>query len=76
MKHMFKLPLVAVAALASSPAFAHPGSAAHTFADGMAHPLTGADHLMVMIAVGLFAATRPLSRAWQAPAVFLSLIHI
>ncbi|HRE53558.1 MAG TPA: HupE/UreJ family protein, partial [Candidatus Competibacter sp.] len=31
-------------------------SADHGFAAGLLHPLTGLDHLLAMVAVGLFAA--------------------
>lgn len=53
-----RLPLAAAVALtAASAAQAHPGAAhVHALADGLLHPLTGADHLIAMIAVGLVAA--------------------
>lgn len=42
---------------ASSPAFAHSdGDFAHGIWHGMAHPITGWDHLIAMIAVGLWGA--------------------
>lgn len=41
----------------SSPAFAHLNPAEHgSFAAGFTHPLTGADHILAMVAVGLWAA--------------------
>ena len=49
----------AVAALfaASAPAWAHTGvGEAHGFAHGFLHPLGGVDHVLAMVAVGLFAA--------------------
>lgn len=53
-----RLPLAAAVTLtAASAAHAHPGAAhVHALADGLLHPLTGADHLIAMIAVGLVAA--------------------
>jgi urease accessory protein len=49
--------LVALAALFSTAAFAHPGDHSHLgFAAGFAHPFTGLDHLLAMIAVGLWAS--------------------
>jgi urease accessory protein len=39
----------------STAAFAHPGHAGG-FAGGLVHPLTGLDHLLAMVAVGLWAS--------------------
>ena len=35
---------------------AHPGHSGAGFTHGFAHPLGGADHLLAMVAVGLWAA--------------------
>lgn len=49
--------LSTVAALMASPAFAHPGhDVTAGFSAGFAHPFLGADHLLAMVAVGLWAA--------------------
>jgi urease accessory protein len=41
----------------SSSAFAHPGLGhVHGYFDGLSHPLSGLDHILAMIAVGLLAA--------------------
>lgn len=57
------------------PALAHTGVDAglhHGFTAGFLHPLTGADHLVAMVAVGLWSALA--ARRWQdllaAPAAF------
>ena len=43
-------------------AFAHPGGAqAHGLIAGLAHPISGVDHLAAMAAVGVIAA-----QAWRA----------
>lgn len=61
--------------LASSVALAHPGHATvspgNMLAAGLLHPLTGIDHLLAMLAVGLWAATSHISRRmpWAAPAM-------
>ena len=34
---------------------AHPGGEVHSFVAGAAHPLSGLDHLLAMLAVGLLA---------------------
>lgn len=42
---------------AASPAFAHVGQgSAAGFAHGLAHPLSGIDHVIAMLAVGIYAA--------------------
>ena len=68
-----KLSLAALAAVAvagfSSAAFAHPG---HTggLTDGLAHPFTGLDHVLAMVAVGLWASQLGRRAMWLLPAVF------
>jgi urease accessory protein len=50
---------------------AHTGHGAHTLADGLTHPL-GADHLLAMVAVGLWsAAALPARKAWLGPLTFV-----
>ncbi len=69
---------IGLAALASialaAPAFAHPGlpGHAHGFANGLAHPLSGLDHLLAMLGVGVWSALAlKRSRVLLAPAAFL-----
>ncbi|GAD88908.1 urease accessory protein UreJ [Vibrio halioticoli NBRC 102217] len=38
-------------------AFAHPGHADHSFFSGLTHPLTGVDHLIMLLAFGLLVGT-------------------
>lgn len=67
------LPIVVASSFAAAtPAMAHSGHAGHDLAYGFAHPFVGLDHLLAMLAVGMWAATREAQRAWQAPAVFLT----
>ena len=50
--------VLALALLAPPPAFAHPGhDHGAGFLAGLAHPLGGLDHLVAMVAVGLWAAS-------------------
>lgn len=59
-------------AAAASLAQAHTGHGASTFLEGLAHPL-GLDHLLAMVAVGLWSAVcLPAARAWAGPAVFMA----
>lgn len=56
---MFKRLSLAAATLAATalPAFAHLNPEEHgSFMAGISHPLSGADHILVMIAVGIWAA--------------------
>jgi urease accessory protein len=57
-------------------AFAHPGLPGHThgFADGVLHPLTGIDHVLAMVAVGLFAAQLGGRALWLVPASFVAVM--
>lgn len=62
-----------IALLGSGSVLAHTGAGAHVhLADGLVHPLLGADHLLAMLAVGLWSVwSLPTPRQWQGPAAFL-----
>lgn len=68
--------LAAAAALLGLPALAlghpgHPGDAAQaSLVQGLLHPLTGLDHLLAMLAVGLWAAQLQGRAAWMLPGLF------
>ncbi|WP_404477765.1 HupE/UreJ family protein [Novosphingobium sp. BL-52-GroH] len=53
-------------------ASAHPGHGDTSFAAGLLHPLTGADHLAAMLLVGLGAAVFVRRSGWVLPATFLA----
>lgn len=58
--------------LASGSAFAHPGHGTG-LAAGLAHPFTGLDHLLAMVAVGLWAAQQKERGAlWKIPLAFVA----
>lgn len=58
---------------AATAASAHPGHGTDGLAAGVAHPFLGADHLLAMVAVGLWsAATFAAKRCAIAPALFLA----
>lgn len=52
MKKTFALALLLVAL----PAFAHPGHDSNPLQDGLLHPLTGLDHLLMLLGTGVLAA--------------------
>ncbi|MEP7311309.1 MAG: HupE/UreJ family protein [Pseudomonadota bacterium] len=64
-------------ALLPALALAHPGSSGHdttTFALGLTHPFTGIDHLLAMLAIGLWAAQLGGRMRWAVPASFVLLL--
>jgi urease accessory protein len=63
--------LLAVLAALSSPAFAHttPGQA-EGFATGFLHPLSGLDHVLAMVAVGIWGAQLKRPAIWVLPVTF------
>lgn len=64
--------VAAALALAAGVAQAHEGHGAHGLAAGLAHPFAGLDHLLAMIAVGLWsAAVLPAAQRLAGPAFFL-----
>jgi urease accessory protein len=68
------LPLAALAAvvLAATPALAHPFHAGSVgFWAGLCHPFGGLDHLLAMIAVGLWAVQLGGRALWAVPASFV-----
>ena len=58
--------------LTAGAAVAHPGHEAMSFASGLSHPLGGFDHLLAMLAVGLFAARQQGVARWALPAGFVA----
>ena len=62
--------------IASSTAFAHPGHNVSGFAAGLMHPFSGLDHLLAMVAVGLWAAQGGGRKIWLLPATFMTLLAV
>jgi urease accessory protein len=72
-----RLPLAVLCAvslvlmLAAAPAWAHFGSAVGGgWREGFAHPFSGLDHVVAMIAVGLWATQMPRPALWLLPITF------
>jgi len=60
---------------AAMPAYAHVGAGStSSFAAGFAHPLSGLDHMTVMIAVGLWAALKGGKAIWAWPLAFVGVM--
>ncbi len=71
------LPIVTLLLLCASPAFAHSGHGlTDSFAAGVAHPLSGLDHIAVMVAVGMWAALKGGRALWVWPAAFVGVMLI
>jgi urease accessory protein len=65
--------LVAMAGVAE----AHPGVGhAHGFVQGFMHPVGGADHVLAMVAVGLFAAVLGGRARWALPLSFMAMMAV
>lgn len=73
--------ILALAALAfaatTAPAFAHLNPAEHgSFMAGFSHPLFGLDHILVMVAVGLWAAQIGGNALWRVPLAFVATMAV
>jgi urease accessory protein len=67
----------ALAALVPAVASAHIGIGSTIgFTHGFAHPLSGLDHILAMVAVGTFAANLGGRALWAVPLTFMSLMVV
>jgi urease accessory protein len=55
---------------AASPAFAHTGGVIGGLQSGLLHPITGLDHVVAMVAVGLWGGILGGAAIWQLPVIF------
>ncbi len=65
-----QLILVVGAMLSAAPALAHTGESGGGFISGLAHPIFGPDHVVAMVAVGLWGAFLGMPAIWLLPVVF------
>lgn len=68
---MRRISLTLMLLAAPSVALAHPGHDAGTFLAGVGHPLSGLDHILAMVAVGLLAAQIGGRALWAMPLSFV-----
>lgn len=76
---MFKRISIAAATLAVTtlPAFAHLNPEEHgSFMAGFSHPLFGADHILAMVAVGIWAAQIGGRSFWVVPSAFVGTMAV
>jgi urease accessory protein len=64
------------AALVAAPAAAHTGHGLDGLAAGFAHPFHGIDHLLAMIAVGVWAGQQGGRAVWALPAAFVGVMAL
>ncbi|MHA7774149.1 HupE/UreJ family protein [Roseibium sp. M-1] len=68
----YRLGLAAALSFAATPALAHLDPSEHgSFAAGFTHPIFGTDHVLAMIAVGLWAALLGGRAIWALPTAFV-----
>lgn len=58
--------------VASGAAFGHTGHPVSGWAAGCIHPFSGLDHMLAMLAIGLWAVQSEERRVWLLPAAFMS----
>ncbi len=78
MAQSLKKIILAGASLLSAPflAQAHPGHGGGGLSSGFTHPLLGWDHLLVMLAVGIWCAQQFGGALWRVPLAFVSMMMI
>ena len=62
--------------LYSGGALAHPGHDVSGLSAGLIHPLSGIDHLLAMLAVGLWAAQNRGRKIWILPTAFILMMVV
>src|SRR5690242_5815643 len=69
--------VIGISVLAPTLALAHTGVGdTHGFTDGFLHPVSGIDHVLAMVAVGLFAAHLGGRALWLVPAAFVGMMAV
>lgn len=58
------------ALLSSTPIFAHTGDTGGGFTSGLSHPIGGLDHVLAMVAVGVWGAQLGPPQVWLLPVAF------
>lgn len=73
MRNLSSLLAIGLAALPTA-AFAHAGVGAHDLAHGLLHPLSGLDHILAMLAVGVLAFVLGGRALWLVPLSFVGMM--
>lgn len=73
--HLVRLSIAAALLLAAPSALAHTGiHPVEGLVSGFSHPFAGLDHLLAMVAVGLWAALAAPRRVWSLPLAFMAMM--
>ena len=73
--HLISIMMIVALASLSGLAQAHTGEASGTgFMHGFGHPLGGVDHLLAMMAVGLWAGQLDGAASWRIPLAFVAMM--
>lgn len=75
-KKIMKVISFATLLIAAPFAEAHTGLAQNGFMSGLSHPLLGLDHLLAMLAVGLWAGRIGGKLSWSLPLVFILVLAV
>ena len=75
-KQIMKVIGFAMLLIAAPFAEAHTGLAQNSFMSGLSHPLLGLDHLLAMLAVGLWAGRMGTKASWSLPLVFILIMAV
>jgi urease accessory protein len=71
MRALVKLAVLAIVVLGGTPAHAHVESASATgLVAGLSHPISGVDHVLAMVSVGLWGAQLGTPALWALPVIF------
>lgn len=73
---MKKILISAAALLMPAVAMAHTGHETTGFTAGITHPFTGIDHLLAMLAVGLWSARQSGAARWATPVAFVLMMGV
>jgi len=77
MKKRLIVSTIAALAMAPTMVLAHPGpDHVHGLTEGMMHPMTGLDHVLAMVAVGLLAARLGGRALWVTPLSFMAMLVV
>jgi urease accessory protein len=78
LKNVLMFILLGMVGLLMTPAFAHVSISHLTvgFSAGFAHPFSGVDHLLAMLAIGIWAAQNKRPALWVLPIVFPSMMAV
>lgn len=68
---MMRRLIISLFAMIPTLAFAHSGHDLASLQAGFAHPFTGLDHLLVMVAIGVLACQTGGQARWQLPLMFV-----